>query len=149
MGDINVEGRELGWDDTIVNDGKDFDPVPEGDYDFTVEKFERGRSKGEGKLPACNMATVYFTIHDRDRDVTMRENYLLHSALEWKLSELFRSVGLKKEGEPLRMNWPAIPGLTGRARITIEPGSKDPNKKFNRIEKLYPKEPKKFEPGKF
>lgn len=149
MGDINVEGRELGWDDTIVDDGKDFEPVPEGDYDFTIERFERGRSKGEGKLPACNMATVYFIIHDRDRDVTVRENYLLHSALEWKLSELFRSVGLKKEGESLRMNWPAIPGLTGRARITIEPGLKDPNKKFNRVEKLYPKEAKKFEPGKF
>lgn len=142
-------GRELDWGDTIQNDGKNFEPVPAGDYDFTIETFERGRSKGEGKLPPCNMATVYFTIHDRDRDVTIRENFLLHSKLEWKLSELFRSVGLKKEGEPLRMNWQALPGLTGRCRVKQEPGSNDPSKLFNRIDKLYPKEPKKFEPGRF
>ena len=118
-------GRELDWGDTIQDDGKNFEPVPAGDYDFTIETFERGRSKGEGKLPPCNMATVYFTIHDRDRDVMIRENFLLHSKLEWKLSELFRSVGLKKEGEPLRMNWQALPGLTGRCRVKQEPGSNE------------------------
>ena len=141
--------KELDWDDTIQDDGKDFEPLPAGDYDFVIEKIERGRSKGEGKLPPCNMATVYFTIHDRDRDVTIRENFLLHTKMEWRLSELFRSVGLKKEGEPLRMNWQALPGLSGRCRVKQEPGSKDPSKLFNRIDKLYPKEPKKFEPGRF
>ena len=124
-------GRELSWDD------------------FTIEKWERGRSKGEGKLPACNMAIVHFVIHDREREVTIRENYLLHTKMEWKLSELFRSVGLKKEGEPLRMNWTALPGLTGRAKVGLKPGLKDPSKQFNFIDKLYPKEPKKFEPGRF
>lgn len=142
-------GRELSWDDTITDDGKEFEPVPEGDYDFTIEKWERGRSKGEGKLPACNMAIVHFVIHDREREVTIRENYLLHTKMEWKLSELFRSVGLKKEGEPLRMNWTALPGLTGRAKVGLKPGLKDPSKQFNFIDKLYPKEPKKFEPGRF
>ena len=142
-------GRELSWDDTITDDGKEFEPVPEGDYDFTIEKWERGRSKGEGKLPACNMAIVHFVIHNREREVTIRENYLLHSKMEWKLSELFRSVGLKKEGEPLRMNWTALPGLTGRAKVGLKPGLKDPSKQFNFIDKLYPKEPKKFEPGRF
>ena len=142
-------GRELSWDDTITDDGKEFEPVPEGDYDFTIEKWERGRSKGEGKLPACNMAIVHFVIRDREREVTIRENYLLHTKMEWKLSELFRSVGLKKEGEPLRMNWTALPGLSGRAKVGLKPGLKDPSKQFNFIDKLYPKEPKKFEPGRF
>lgn len=142
-------GRELSWDDTITDDGKEFEPVPEGDYDFTIEKWERGRSKGEGKLPACNMAIVHFVIHDRDQEISIRENYLLHKKMEWKLSELFRSVGLKKEGEPFRMNWTALPGLTGRAKVGLKPGIKDPTKTYNYIEKLYDKEPKKFEPGRF
>lgn len=146
MSDI---GRELSWDDEIQNDGSDFEPIPEGDYDFTIEKWERSRSKGEGKLPPCNMAIVYFTVHDRDRDVTIRENFILHEKMEWKLSELFRSVGLKKENEKIKMNWSALPGLTGRAQIGLQPGTKDPDKKFNCIKKLYPKEPKKFEPGRF
>lgn len=146
-----VEGRELGWEDSIKEDAQDFEPLPEGDYNVTVEKFERSRSKGEGKLPPCNMAVVYFTVHGGDREITIRENYVLHSSLEWKLSELFRGVGLKKEGEELRMNWGALPGLTARAEVGIRPGSKNPDQKFNFIKKLYPKDAAKpsFTPGSF
>lgn len=146
-----VEGRELGWEDPIKEDAQNFEPLPEGDYSVTVEKFERSRSKGEGKLPPCNMAVVYFTVHSGDREITIRENYVLHSSLEWKLSELFRGVGLKKEGEELRMNWGALPGLTARAEVGIRPGSKNPDQKFNFIKKLYPKDAAKpsFTPGSF
>ena len=148
---MTVEGRELSWEDSIKEDAQDFEPIPEGDYNVTVEKFERSRSKGEGKLPPCNMAVVYFTVHGKDRDITIRENYVLHSSLEWKLSELFRGVGLKKEGEELRMNWGALPGLTAKAKVGVKPGIKDPSKKFNNIEKLYPKDTVKpsFTPGSF
>ena len=43
------------------------------------------------------MAVVYFRINHKGREVTIRENYILHSKLEWKLSELFCAAGLKKE----------------------------------------------------
>ena len=119
-------GRELGWEDTIQNDGQDFEPIPAGDYDVTIERFDRSRSKGEGKLPACNMAVVYFIVHDRDRDITVRENYILHSSMEWKLSELFCGAGLKKKGEELRMNWQMLPGRKAKAKIGLKPGMKDP-----------------------
>ena len=116
---MSVEGRELGWDDSIKQDSQNFDPIPEGDYNVTIEKYDRSRSKGEGKLPPCNMAVVYFIVHGQDREITIRENYILHSSLEWKLSELFRGVGLKKEGEELRMDWNSLPGKTARAKIEI------------------------------
>ena len=130
---MSVEGRELGWDDSIKQDSQNFDPIPEGDYNVTIEKYDRSRSKGEGKLPPCNMAVVYFIVHGPDREITIRENYILHSSLEWKLSELFRGVGLKKEGEELRMDWNALPGKTARAKIGVKPGIKDTSKKFNYI----------------
>ena len=146
-----TEGREFGWDDTIKEDSQEFKLLPEGDYNVTIEKFDRSRSSGSGKLPPCNMAVVYFIVHAPEGEVTIRENYVLHSSLEWKLSELFRGVGLKKEGEELRMDWGALPGKTARAKIGQEAGSKNPNKKYNIIEKLYPKESSKpaFTPGGF
>lgn len=142
-------GKELDWDDQIIKDSEEYEPLPEGDYDFTVEKFERGRSKGEGKLPPCNMAIVTFRIEHEGRDVSIRENYLLHEKMEWKLSELFCGVGLKKKGEPFRMAWNLLTGKKGRARIGLKPGIKDPSKKFNYIDRLYPKETPNFEPGRF
>lgn len=144
-----MEGRELDWEDDISKDSSDFDPVPEGDYDFVIERYERGRSQGKGKLPPCNMAIVYFRINDRGREVTIRENFILHSSLEWKLSELFRGIGAKKEGETVQMNWSLVPGASGRARVSLDPDRNDSDKKYNHIKKIYPKEIKQFEPGRF
>lgn len=142
---MTVEGRELGWDDSITNDSQ---VLPEGDYNVTIEKYDRSRSNG-GKLPPCNMAIVYFIVHAPGRDITIRENYMLHTSLEWKLSELFRGVGLKKEGEELRMDWSALPGKTARARIVVAT-SRNGNE-YNNIKKLYPKDTSKpaFTPGGF
>lgn len=143
--------REFNWDDEITNDSN-FVELPAGDYDFVIDHFERGRSKGSDKLPPCNMATVYFNVKGPDGQVAqIRENYILHSRLEWKLSELFRGVGLKKEGETLRMNWNALPGLTGRAKVTLDADRNDPSKKYNHINKLYPKDDtnKKYQAGNF
>ena len=147
--------RELDWTDTIEKEGS-FVELPEGDYDFVIDHYERGRSKGSDKLPACNMAIVFFRITGPEGEsVMIRENFILHTRLEWKLSELFASVGLKKKGEPLSMNWPALIGQRGCARVTLVPDRNDPSKKFNHIGKLYPKEyaqpqqTKRFEPGRF
>ena len=146
--------RELDWTDTIEKESS-FVELPEGDYEFMIDHYERGRSKGSDKLPACKMAIVFFRITGPEGEsVIIRENYILHTRLEWKLSELFASVGLKKKGEPLSMDWSALPGLRGRARVTLDPDRNDPSKKFNHIGKLYPKEdvqqsPKRFEPGRF
>ncbi len=146
---MQMQNRELGWEDTIQNDGQDFEPLPAGDYDVTIEKFDRARSSGQGKLPPCNMAIVTFIVHGPDRDVPVRENYILHTALEWKLSELFCGVGLKKKGEELRMNWSLLPGKKARAKVGLEPGMKDQTKMYNRIEKLYPYEAPKYTAGSF
>lgn len=141
--------REFGWEDVIKNDSN-FVELPEGDYDFTIDHYDRGRFDGSAKIPACNMAIVYFNVQGPDGQTAMiRENFILHTKMEWKLSELFCSVGLKQKGEELRMNWNALPGLTGRAHITLDADKNDPNKKYNHMGKLYPKEPKKFTAGTF
>lgn len=146
---MGAEGRELGWDDNISQENS-YIEIPEGDYDFTIDHYDRARFPGSEKIPACNMAIVYFYIKLEDgKEVSIRENFILHTKMEWKLSELFRSVGLKKEGEEFRMDWNALPGLAGRAHITLDADKNDPSKKYNHIKKLYPKEPKKFEAGKF
>ena len=49
------------------------------------------------------------------------------------------------------MDWSALPGKTARAKIGLRAGTKDPTKKYNFIDKLYPKEASKpaFTPGGF
>ena len=48
----------LSWDDEIENDGSYFTLLDEGDYDFVVKKFERGRFDGSDKISACPKAIL-------------------------------------------------------------------------------------------
>ena len=131
--------REFSWDgDTITRDDE-FILLEPGDYPFTIEKFERSRSQGSEKMPPCNMAVIYFTVHSDQGDVTVKDNYLLHTKFEWKLSQLFSSVGLKKKGEPCPLNFTALPGRTGTVRIKNEPGTGQyAGSMFNRVDRLLP-----------
>ena len=141
--------RELGWNDEIQKDSS-FVELPAGDYDFTIDHYERGRSQGSDKIPPSNMAIVFFNLIAPDGTATqIRENFILHTKLEWKLSELFTSVGLKKPGEVLRMNWDALPGLKGRCKVRLDADRNDPTKKYNHIDKLYPYVAPTYKAGTF
>lgn len=116
-----ILGRELGWDDIIENDGSDYEPLPEGEYDFTVIGLERARHtpSKDGKIPPCNKAVLEIIVSGDGRDITLKPNLLLHSKMEWKLCEFFTSIGLRKKGERLQMNWSAVIGARGRCSLSI------------------------------
>ena len=146
---MNNIDRELDWGDTIEKES-DFVLIPEGDYDFEVVSFERGRHGGSDKLPPCNKAVLKLRIIAPDGgEATITHNLFLHTITEGMLSAFFASIGQKKKGEPLKMNWNAVPGSTGRAHITLDPDKNDPEKKFNHVKRFLPKEQKKFEAGRF
>lgn len=114
----NIE-RELDWDDVISKESE-FVLLPEGEYDFVVESVERGRYNGGDKLPPCNMAIINLRVKCLDGTTAKIQNRLfLHSKCEGLLSEFFISIGLKREGEPLKMNWNAVPGASGKCKISI------------------------------
>lgn len=134
-----MDNREYAWDDEIVNEGSDFVLLPEGDYDFTISKVERARFNGSDKIPACNMAKVTITVWGAQDKAEITENLLLHSKMEWKLSQFFLALGLKKHGEPLKMNWNAVTGKTGKCGVYIDTYEKKDGSegKSNKIKKFY------------
>ena len=142
-----VAGRELGWDDEIQKDS-DFVLLPEGEYEFTVESFERARHtpKEGGKLPACNMAIIKIRIDAAEGTAFINHNLFLHTKTEGMLSAFFSAIGQKKKKEKLKMNWPSVPGSTGRVKIGIH---KYNDNEYNEIKRFLPKEEKQFEAGKF
>ena len=74
--------RELGWDDEISKESE-FTLLPEGDYNFTVVKFNRGRHNGSAKLPACNKAELELSVDDgKGNTGTVYHNLFLHTKTE-------------------------------------------------------------------
>ena len=58
MADYQNNNMFLDWDDAIESDGQEFVILEEGDYNFTVTDFERGRFPGGTKIPPCNKAAL-------------------------------------------------------------------------------------------
>lgn len=131
----------FGWDDEIKEEESSFVLLPVGDYVFVIKKFDKGRYDGGDKIPACPKAIVTFTVYTNDgQSVDLQENFLLHKKMEWKLSEFFASIGLKKKDEPVRMFWtPELIGKQGICKVIVHNYKKDgEDRQTNRIDKLYP-----------
>ncbi len=128
--------REFGWEDTIEKDSN-FVILPEGDYDFIVTKFERGRFNGSAKMPACNQAKVELTFKSDQGDVIIIHTLLLHTKTEGLLSNFFAGIGQKRKGEKLKMNWNTVVGSRGRAKLFIDTYK---NYTGNKVDTFYPYE---------
>lgn len=109
----------MGWDDEIENDGEGFRLLPEGEYDFIVEDFSRGRHEGSAKLHPCPKAELTIRLHDKDGDVTVNHNLFLNRKCEWALCAFFTAIKHRMPGEALRMNWSRVKGATGRCKVGI------------------------------
>lgn len=112
------QNMEMGWDDTIQEDGQELVLLEEGDYNFTVTNFERGRFPGGQKIPACNKASITAQIETEAGITLIKFDLLLYRSVEWRISSFFRCIGQKKHGEKLTMNWNTVIGSKGRAHVT-------------------------------
>ncbi len=138
---MNNNGYELDWDSTIDQDeSQGFVLLPEGDYNFTVDRFERSCVGSDSeKYAGMKMAIVYLNIQaPGSEDVQLKENFILHSNFAWKIGSLLVAVGLKKKGEEISGNyWQRLPGSKGRCKIVQNPSKNNPDKKFNNIQTFY------------
>ena len=131
--------EEMDWKDEISQDSN-FILLPEGDYDFVIDRFERGRYEGGKKIGPCKMAIVHLKIKGRDRDsgregdAFVTHRLMLNTKLESFLCEFFVGIGQRKKGESKKMNWNLVPGSTGRAKIGIRTYN---GKEYNEVKKFY------------
>jgi len=139
MSEIYEGSREFGWDDEIQNDGSPFQVLPEGDYRFSVKKFERARHSGSEKIPACNKAILTITVSNSEASGDVQTNLFLHSKFEWKLCQFFVAIGQRKHGEAMRMNWGAVPGSGGVCHVGIRKwsGNDGKERESNEITEFY------------
>ena len=133
--DYNTQiNGEIGWDDTITQDPEEFPILPEGDYQFIVEKFERSRFNGSENIPACNQAKLTIKVFNQQVETHIVHTLLLHTKTEWALSQFFTAIGQKKKGEPLRMDWNRVIGASGKCKVIIK---KYNGNDYNNISKFY------------
>lgn len=159
--EVNFDGNsgELDWNSTIENDGPDFVILPDGDYDFEVIDFERGRHNGSEKLPPCNKAIVHIRIEGKEGISIIKHQLFLHTITEGLLCDFFVGIGQRKRGERITMNWNQVVGSRGRCKLGTRKWTNDNGEEmvFNDIKKFYepsakpsvPTSKPMFKPGEF
>ena len=112
-------GRELGWNDVIEKDST-YTLLEEGDYDFVVKAFERGRHAGSAKLPPCNKAILTIEVSNDQQATQITHNLFLHTTTEGILCAFFTAIGARKHGDKLVMDWNKVIGAHGRCHVIID-----------------------------
>jgi len=111
--------RELDWDEGIELTQGGFEVLPEGEYEFTVVKFERQRHAGSDKLPSCPKAVLTLDMKGPEGRGQVTHNLFLHTKTQGLLSAFFVSIGQGNVGDKIKLDWGKVPGATGRAKVTI------------------------------
>lgn len=135
--------RAFEWDDEIEQENE-FVILPEGEYDFEVTSFKRGEYGGGDKLPPCKKAILTIKITDGTDSTVITHNLFLHSKCEGILSAFFTSIGQKRHGEKVRMNWSAVAGSKGRCKVKVDTYN---GNQYNRISSFLP--PKEIKPSEY
>lgn len=144
-----AEGRELDFGCEIIQESQ-FVEIPDGEYEFRVESIERGRHNGSDKIPPCNKMIVHLQIILPDgKEGHIQEQFILWSTMEWKLSQFFISIGMKKKGEPMpACNWISeCAGRKGRCRIKKQKDRNDPDKSYSHVDAFLEPQPHDFSKG--
>lgn len=140
--------REYDWDDEVEN-RPDFIDLPDGEYEFFVDHYERSKVGGDGKYAGQNMAVIYCNIV-ADGEPQVKANIILNKRFDWKLSQFFICIGLMedKENAKMKMNWNLVGGTRGRCKVERKPNHNDATKTHLEItEFLKPRKDKKWGSG--
>ena len=107
----------------------------EGDYNFKVTNLTKTYS--QNGTPMVNLTLKVF---DETQSTTVFTKLFLTRKSEWRLSQFFRSIGQKKHGEGLNMDWNKVPGATGRCKIKKEKYTKageEKEREKNEVDRYY------------
>lgn len=118
----NRMDKALDWDSEISYEGPSYVTLPEGDYPFTITKFERKQYAGstrQGGLPPCPMAEITVEARGKDGVSSFRTRLFLHARCEGILTRFFTCIGQRKHGDKLAMDWSKVEGSAGWARLKV------------------------------
>ena len=138
----------LGWEDVLDgDDANGYEPLPEGDYYFTVKGFTRGRYEGGEKLPPCNKAVLTLALKSawtptQEKPAASGEvttQLFMLKSLKRKVTQFFIAIGYLKPGEEKAMNWNIVPGSTGTCAVTLREWTGNDGKKHtgNDVARFY------------
>lgn len=116
----NQNNDVFNFDTPIMAEEREFVLLPEGEYPFQITDIEKRfyEPGPNSKLPPCPEVVATLTIDGGSLGSTkVKMRLFYHSSTQWRVSNLFVSVGLAKTGEQFTPNPDPLLGKTGRCHV--------------------------------
>lgn len=111
-------GTPMGWDDEISAEPTQFITLKPGEYEFTIKSVDKKHFDGSEKMAPCNMAQVNMVIDTEEGQANVSTNLFLNSKAEWRLSQFFECIGMKKPGQKgFHPQW-NLSGWKGKCKVS-------------------------------
>lgn len=119
--------------------GGSYTLLPAGEYSFRVKEFSRGRYEpsSAAKTPPCPQASIVIEVDGGPLGTTaLKDFFPLHSNFTWKHAKFFKSIGMRKSGEPIDFGWwRRVLSARGRVKLKQREGTgKYEGKSFNEVD---------------
>lgn len=134
-------GAALSWDGEITRDGGGFTLLAPGTYPYVVTGFERSYHNGSANISACPMAIMTIEIDGGEQGTTTEQHRLfLNTKCEGLISEFFVSLGMKKRGETVKMDFDGAVGKRGMLKLAnrVWVGNDGEERQSNEIKRFLP-----------
>ena len=123
----------------IVLDDNSKEVIPEGDYRFTVDRYEVGFATSDKFDANTQQITCYLTIpimkDGAVKNVELKRNLYACKKMSWAIRQFAECVGQVPEKGQASINIPAFVGLSGMCQVSLQEGTEN---QYNRVESCYP-----------
>lgn len=102
----------LSWDAVIEDEGTGgWEPIEPGEYDFEVVNYNRQFAK-DNTTPVLELTLL---VEGRE----LKDWLHFKKTVEWKISQFLVSIGMKKHGEPSKVDFDNLIGSKGRCKVSV------------------------------
>lgn len=121
----------MSWNSATSQDPNSLKPfivLPKGtQVKFTVSEFIRATTQ-----KGANMAKLVLDCEDdKGQKVSVKDNVVLLRSCEWKINQLFISLGLRLHGETAVPKWDMLKGASGLAKLDVASFQGDNGKSYD------------------
>lgn len=115
-------GESLDWDTNEIEDSEEFVLLDAGVYPFMVVSMKRERFEGSEKIGPCPKAVLGLTLDTPNNGlITIYENLLLNTKMQFKIAQFFKSIGNKVDPETnkVAIDWNNLEGRCGKLELEV------------------------------
>ena len=136
-----MNNEMLDYNSSIEATDNEYIILEPGTYQFTVTDvgydIHQPGPNSAGKIPAGTKKVILtLSVNSPQGTAVLKDTFFLHPTTSWRITAIHKCLGIIPEDYKgnFNMNFGAMPGKQGWVKTKVEPGTTNPDAKFNKVD---------------